>query len=118
MANSKMQANVHIIHGSSDIIIAKVFADDTANHEKYINVWNSVCPDNMFANNRIERLKILAKYDKNSINTRNRLNPSGKPCGINKLKNWILLVEKPIKLKLMKKLNDTKKTEMKELVIV
>jgi len=54
---------------------------------KAIRIFNSVCPDIMFANNRIPRLNGLAKYEIISMGIKNVVIGNGVPSGKNVLKN-------------------------------
>gem|GEM_PF-5339182 len=55
-----------------------------------------MCPDNIFANKRIVRLKIRAKYDINSKNIKNHANVIGSPLGIKIPKKFHLWYTTPI----------------------
>ena len=57
----------------------------------YVNplkIFNSICPDKMFAANLSPNDTFLAKYDINSINTNSGNKPKGHPAGTNKEKNF------------------------------
>lgn len=53
--------------------------------EKPIKIFNKACPDIIFANKRMLKLKTLAIYDTNSIKMRKGAIASGTPLGSNKL---------------------------------
>jgi len=58
--------------------------------ENVIKICCKICPDKIFANNRIVKLKILAIYDTVSKKIINQLNVNVNPFGINKLKKFHL----------------------------
>jgi hypothetical protein len=59
-------------------------------HINEIKIFNKMCPDNIFANNRIARLKTLEIYEIYSIKIKNGTITSGTPSGKNKTKNVCL----------------------------
>ena len=60
-------------------------------HINEIKIFNKMCPDNIFANNRIAKLKTLEIYEIYSIKIKNGTITSGTPSGKNKTKNVCLL---------------------------
>lgn len=61
-------------------------------------MFKSVCPANIFANSRTDKLKGLIRYDTTSMTTRNGINGFGTPLGTKRLKNSTLLLKKFIKV--------------------
>ena len=59
-------------------------------HMNEIKIFNKICPDNIFANNRIARLKILEIYEIYSIIIKKGTIISGTPSGKNKTKKVCL----------------------------
>jgi len=64
--------------------------------ENPIKIFNKACPDIIFANNRMLRLKTLAIYETASINIKNGAITSGTPLGKNKFKNFQFCFQEPI----------------------
>lgn len=79
------------------------------------NIFNKVCPDIKFANNRIEILKTRAIYEINSTTTINGDIIKGVPSGKNKEKNRNLCFIKPNKLIKKKERKEKTKIKNKEL---
>lgn len=52
-----------------------------------LNIFRSMCPDNMLAASLKPNDTFLDKYEINSINTNNGNNPKGQPAGTNREKN-------------------------------
>jgi len=65
---------------------------------KALKIFKGVCPANIFAKSRTERLKGLIRYDTTSIITRKGIKGFGTPLGTNRLKNSSLLLKKFIKV--------------------
>jgi hypothetical protein len=53
-----------------------------------LSIFNSICPESMFAANLNPRETLRARYDMNSIITKSGSNPKGHPAGTNKEKNF------------------------------
>jgi len=66
--------------------------------EKEINICCNMCPESIFANRRIVKLKSLAKYDTVSKKIRNHVKLNGKPFGIKIPKKFHLWYIIPTKL--------------------
>ena len=62
-----------------------------------LSIFNSVCPANIFAKSRTDKLKGLIKYDTTSIITRKGIKGFGTPLGTKRLKKSVLLLKKLIK---------------------
>lgn len=58
------------------------------------NIFRSVCPANILANNRTAKLNGLIKYEITSIRTKKGSKITGTPLGINSFKNfiWLLII--------------------------
>ena len=86
--------------------------------EKPIKIFNKACPDIIFANKRILKLKTLATYETSSIKTKKGAIASGTPLGSKRLtvSHWVL--KKPIILIPVKWLKAKKNVITKELVTV
>lgn len=63
-----------------------------------LSIFRRVCPANIFAKSRTDKLKGLIKYDTTSITTRNGIKGLGTPLGTKRLKNSVLLLKKFIKV--------------------
>lgn len=85
---------------------------------KPIKIFNKICPDIIFANKRIAKLKILEKYETYSIIIISGIKGVGTPSGKNKIKYFSLWKEKAIKLLPRKKESEKKTVKIKWLVIV
>jgi hypothetical protein len=92
--------------------------DPNSVQEKPIKIFNKACPLIMFANNRILRLKTLAKKDINSIGIKIGAIAKGTPLGKNKLKNSHRCSMSPIIFIPTKWVNAKKNVTTKELVNV
>jgi len=66
--------------------------------EKEINICCNICPESIFANKRIVKLKILAKYDTVSKKIKNHVKLNGNPFGIKIFKKFHLWYITPTKL--------------------
>ena len=53
-----------------------------------LNIFKSICPDNMFAANLSPNDTFLAKYEINSINTNRGNSPNGQPAGTKREKKF------------------------------
>ena len=60
-----------------------------------LNILRSICPDNIFAANLNPKETFLAKYEMNSIKTKDGNNANGHPAGTKKEKNLILCLLNP-----------------------
>jgi hypothetical protein len=60
---------------------------ETPAHTNDIKIFSKICPDSMFANNRIAKLNIRDIYDTYSIKIKNGVIKSGTPSGKNRAKN-------------------------------
>ena len=69
-------------------------------------MFNNVWPANIFANNRIAKLKGLIQNDNSSITAKNGTKNWGTPFGLNKSKNVLSLFNRPINTTAIKKVND------------
>jgi hypothetical protein len=108
---------VTIAHGKTEIKIIRE-PDSNKVQEKPIKILSRACPDSMFANSRMLKLKTRATYETASINTKNGIIKSGAPDGKNKLfishPCWFAaIVLIPIKCA-----NEINSVKIKELVIV
>jgi hypothetical protein len=65
---------------------------------KALNIFRRVCPANILAKSRTDKLNGLIKYDTTSIMTRNGIKGFGTPLGTKRLKNSVLLLKKFIKV--------------------
>lgn len=108
---------VTINQGKSAIPADKI-PDPNNVHEKPIKIFNKACPLIIFANNRILKLKTLAKLDTNSIGIKIGAIAKGTPLGKNKLKNSQRCSAKPIMFIPMKWVNAKKNVTTNELVKV
>ncbi len=63
---------------------------------KALKIFNKVCPANIFANNRTDKLNGRIKYETNSITTKNGTSGLGTPLGTNNLKKFSWLLNKLI----------------------
>lgn len=79
---------------------------------------NKQCPAIILANNRIDKLKVLIKYDTTSIIIIKGNKGLGAPCGTNNKKKFNLFFKTPIKKKPKLKLKAKKKVILKCAVIV
>jgi hypothetical protein len=61
--------------------------DETIAHTKEIKIFSNICPDNIFANNRIAKLKILEMYEMYSIKIKKGIISRGTPSGKKITKN-------------------------------
>ena len=77
---------VTIIHGKTDRT-TKIEPDVKRAQEKPIRIFNSACPDIIFAKSRMLKLKIRATYETASMKIRNGAIGRGAPEGRNRSKN-------------------------------
>jgi len=76
-----------------------------------------VWPATIFANNRIAKLKILAKYEINSMRSRKGVSTREIPGGTKTIKKYFLCIKIPIILKPKNKVNARKQININVLVI-
>jgi len=111
IANSKEEKAIIKLKGNKptkkyinpDVIILKV---------NPLNIFNNICPESTLAANLNPNETYLAKYDKNSINTKAGNKTRGHPAGTNNEKNLILCSTKPniVTPNTIVKLNENVKT--------
>ena len=87
-------------------------------HAKPINIFNKACPDIIFANKRILKLKTRAIYEINSRRIKKGAITSGTPLGRNKFNIFHFCWNTPIRLIPIKCVDAKKKVTIKELVNV
>ena len=80
---------------------------------KLISIFNKICPDIIFANKRIAKLKIREMYETYSIKIRNGIIKIGTPSGKNKTKYFSLWKQIPIILFAIKKDSEKYKVKIK-----
>jgi hypothetical protein len=82
-------------------------------HKKLESILSKECPAIMFANNLIDKLATLAKYEIISIITRRGVSINGVPAGKNKEKDLVLFIKQPLKFKPKKDIKLKKKVTIK-----
>lgn len=117
ISSSRKKTAVTIDHGRTAISTIKE-PDERSVHEKLIKIFKRACPDIIFANRRMAKLKTREKYETASIKVRNGAIASGTPPGIKRLPNSHSCLLHPMKLIPIKKLKEKKKVRTKELVMV
>jgi len=86
--SKNVTANV-IIHGNINIIEYQLPNMKILNAND-INICCKICPESIFANNRIVKLRIRAKYDTVSKKIKNHANTNGSPFGMKRFKKFHL----------------------------
>lgn len=92
---------------------AQILPIDTIVHPNPAKIFNRVCPDIIFANNRIAKLKTRAIYEINSIIIKYGATIKGAPVGKNNPKNFNPCFRTPIILIAKKVEKDNVKVKIK-----
>jgi hypothetical protein len=77
--------------GKNDKKVQVTAIADTAlpiDHTNPIKILSKICPDNILANNRTDKLTTLAKYDTNSIKNKTGTINNGTPSGKKSLNHF------------------------------
>jgi hypothetical protein len=97
MLNSKIVTAMIMIVGNNEksCKIIELFSLKSIIQTKPTSIFNNACPLHRLANNRIDKLKTLAKYDKLSIITKKGAVINGAPEGKKNSIKVILCLRKP-----------------------
>ena len=116
----KASRNIIIVTITHGKIATKIKTEPFVNksQENPIKIFNKACPDIIFANNRILKLKTFAKYETISINIKNGAIAKGTPLGKNRLEVVHLFLNTLIRFIPIKYDKARKNVITKELVAV